>query len=414
MSTYAESAESVVAECFKRLEMVKSKQFPKNDFQELFATIPHPSGSGHLWIRKEARHKINVIAEQAVSRGQYAGRIDVSEVAKNIGKEISERFFSGQREINAKEARHAGSASIKKYASSISDITHYIPCTLAKNAGVAKFKIGNVVFHETKIGRLPFESALHKYIELNRSSDDSQVDFAEYSDIKNEQVTQVSEYFEKFNWIAEISIKECCPVVSYRQALKVLQSTFDCLHIVLGYSSSKGMNFIEIPQNVIRSGHIAVDDDNVANITSFISWENHSLPTNWWNILQQSNLKQYMECMGSAIVAAHKIDNPSLISKRFLGAASWFGEACREKNTPTSLIKFATAIECLVITDSKRGKTSIFSKRAANLICGLENKAPSKLISELKKSTTSDQVCCMAVRLLHRFRKPESSIDLLT
>ena len=184
----------------------------KMPFPENIAMLPHPSGTGHLLCGMKAHRRLQTVAELAVSRSKYAGKINPDTVFKNLQNIFVERFLKEKRQVNQKESARAVSSAVKRSSATLKDLTHYIPCHLGHLKSPKSFCIGPVVFKQSDRVFIELGSAFQAY--LNQKEDEKE--------LGEKLLDETTEYYRSFGWVAEISIDGSEQSISRARALRMV------------------------------------------------------------------------------------------------------------------------------------------------------------------------------------------------
>jgi hypothetical protein len=95
----------------------------------------------------------------------------------------------------------------------------------------------------------------------------------------------------------------------------------------------------------------------------------------WWHRFEDEYYARALHLCGVALesVVDPGIDRP--LSRRFLEAALWFGEAVREQSRAAKVVKYTTALERIVMTNERDDITSLMSQRVAAICCENPNES---------------------------------------
>jgi hypothetical protein len=175
-------------------------------------------------------------------------------------------------------------------------------------------------------------------------------------------------YFKHFDWVAEVKIAGCDLKTSEEAAVAAVSAALDCFHLMIGAKWTGNM----------RVGGAAIDTDRRVRLshsqeqglwpTTTTAWAGEvGFQSGWQRLLDDPNIAQVRELSGIALELAVNPDLERPLSRRYLDAAQWFGEACRDTSPATRIVKFVTALERMVMTDEREDLTEILSDRVAAL-----------------------------------------------
>ena len=335
---------------FSKLTFDQLKQKPPDD---LLAVLPHPEGRGSLICGQTAARRLFQMAEREVARSAQAGRVNPRVVFDNLRTDISRRFLKDKQPINQRQADRSASSAIRLAARRVADLTHIIPCHLVADRKPDTLRIGPVTFSRR-------ENRWPTILELLQASRPPSSGVAEAAKKRNwvsaddRTLRDATRYYETFEWIAEVLIENCDPEMSEQRARRMAGSALDCLQLLLGSHHSDRMQIGGFGISSDRRVRIALKAGGEASITTTIGGLTNILGEDWWDYLKVQ-AAPILELMGIAINEGYRLPRPTPVATRFLDAASWVGEAIRDRNPAASLVKCVLAIERTVIARHHEG-----------------------------------------------------------
>jgi hypothetical protein len=169
-------------------------------------------------------------------------------------------------------------------------------------------------------------------------------------------LTHAKSYYETFDWVAEVTIENCDPEVSAERGHRIVSSALDCVHLLLGsYSDRMQVGGFSITNE--RRARIAFEPGRPTSVGMTIGGLRNALGDDWWGHLEAEAMP-IIKLMGIAIEEGYRLPDPTPLATRFLDAASWVGEAVREKSPAAKLVKCVLAIERSVIVRDHKGDLS--------------------------------------------------------
>jgi hypothetical protein len=182
-------------------------------------------------------------------------------------------------------------------------------------------------------------------------------------------------YYRAFQWVAEVKVENCDSEISQRLAERSVTSALDCLHVLLGAEWTDRMR-IGGPAVVRdrRASLTIASDDQLYVSTSYRGAGQVSFSDGWSARLSDDDFQHYLGLFGIVLEATVNPDLERPISRRFLDAAQWFGEASRDESFSTATVKYATAIERILMTQEKDDIAKTVSERVAMMCCDLNVK----------------------------------------
>lgn len=358
MHQLLEDVEFIFAECIRIQNLLKGgfDRIPKDDF---FFSIPHPA-SGEILCGRAAARKLGGLAKEAGRRAGLLRRVELQTLIAPTAELIVQRFVRERRSLDIQQVDRALSAAAKMARQSCADIKHLVPCHLMLAKDPEELRIGPVVFRN----RAAFRRLLLEKIRAYPYEDEKG-----NRDFVRSLVADSLRYYRTFNWVAEVDVKGCDKKTSTVIAGRAVTSALDCLHLILGARWTDRM----------RVGGPSIHRDIRANLSISASGDlnfevSHSLAglgqlnfeDGWSELLTTPYIKRSLELCGVALEAAVDPDLERPLSRRFLDAAQWFGEASRDDSASTRVVKYVTALERMVMT-GEEAITSHISERVAAL-----------------------------------------------
>lgn len=327
--------------------------------QDMFYDLPHPSGRGHLICGYEAGTRIDALAEEALRRQKMNNRIRL-ETSRRAMKDVLVRYFlQEKREITVSSADKAINAAGKIAIKACTTRTHYLPCHLMLTSDPDKIQLGPVTFFQ----KVSFRKHIAPKVRAYRS-DPAATDRNWHRQLLQDAL----KYYKEFQWVAQVEIEDCDKETSVAIAERAVTAALDCLHLLFGAQSTDKMR-IGGPRlsrdTRARLGLMSSGELDVSLSSGLMGQVNFR--AGWSAILEKPNWKDILGLCGIALEAAVHPDLARPVSRRFLDAASWFGEAARETSPAAKIVKYVTALERMVMTDEKDDIARLVSERVAAL-----------------------------------------------
>ena len=346
--------------------------------EDAFCTVPHPSGEGELICGKEAQKRFAGLSAEAGKRAGLLRSVTRHTLIEPAKAFLIQRFVIENREINRQQ--------IDKYLSSVgraarrkcSDVTHFVPCTLMMIQEPELFRIGPVTFRNR---------ANFRKIMLNHLANFDQ-DLE--SDLEREMARKLMAtaltFYRQFDWVAEISVKNADSSTSATTAKRVVTSALDCLHLIFRAKHTHKMHVGGPALRTDRRGGVTIAQDGKLQPHGSVSWAGQaSFPEDWSRELNDPHMANLVSLCGIALEVLVDPDLNRPISQRFLDAAQWFGEASRDEQPATKLVKYVTSLERMLMTDEKDNIADLVSARVAALCCGNGASDRQKWYSDAKR-----------------------------
>lgn len=367
MPTYLDDIEFVFLEV-ARIARLGPKEVIKLPWPEIFATLPHPSGTGEMICGAVAYRRLQGLVERALSRSQHAGFVNSQAVLKELTSIIVQRFLRDKRELNTQQASRAVSAAIRAAARARTDRTHLVPCHLGHAKKPENFSIGPVSFRQRSKLFEQLEPAFRAYLDEEPKAHSEAAKRDDRRKLAEKLLSDARDYYESFDWVAQVAIGGCDPPTSRRRAERIFQSALDCLHLLIGADYSNHMRAGGPNFRTDRRGGIEMTSSGNVEVSASVDWLSHNLGDGWWEMINGNGGDQLIALMGVAIEAGHNVPRPAPLAQRFLDGVAWYGEAVRDGFGASRLVKYVTAIERIVTTKKERNLAEVLAKRSAALI----------------------------------------------
>jgi len=389
--SYVNDVEFILSECvrFSKMDSADLQNIPAF---EALSFLPHPSGRGIMICGVSAYQRIGDIADLAISRSLYTGRIHRQSVIEKLKQVIVQRFLCELRELEAREVSKAVNWAINSAAKGTSDTVHLIPCHLGHTKNPEKFSIGPVMFERT-------DSVIHRLRAdfddfVDREPNENNKDTARFYRDKS------IEYYNTFGWIAEIKIAGCDNLISESRATRIVQYAIDCVHLLVGSHHSKHIRIGGPSFAPDRRAKIVLNAEGKLSISASVDWLSDGLPEGWWKALNSKDRVELLALIGCAIEAGCGLPHPAPLAQRFLDAVSWFGEAVRDPFRASRLIKYVTAIERILSTKNEEKLAETLADRGSAMAMIVEG--DSREVMRRKFKSVYD----LRSRLVHGSRSP--------
>lgn len=345
----------VLSECERFHKLINQGGLGNIDRRDCLYSIPLSDRRGEIICGAAAALALSDLANQAAERAGLIRNISEETLYQEIKTCFAKRFFKSGVVIDIKQVDRLLSDVAKKIKTHCKSTTHLIPCHLMHNKDPDKIKLGPVTFCNRSEMRKLFIS--HGF----RSSG-----VREQTSHGRRLLAQAIRYYRNFRWIAKVTIKDCDDRTSERLASEAVTSALNCLHLLVGANQSRRM----------RTGGLHLPSDNRAKLhinekamleptTTFAYFGEVTFPDGWSQMLGSDNEYQELLSIALEVVVDPKLSRP--LSMRFLEAAQWYGEATRDEAQATRIIKYATAMERLIMTGERDDITSTLSERIAAL-----------------------------------------------
>lgn len=346
----------------KECARIASLPYDARPAMSLWATLPHPSGRGDLECGDEAWKRIEGLAAAAGALPQVRGRVSQQSLILSTKRELVERFLKRKRPIDAREIDKLLSAVAKGAKRKCSTLVHFIPCHLMASEEPDQFDLGPVKFRR----RSALRQALREVCRGRRLADEQ----TGPSNLRRDLLCLSLRYYRSFQWVAVVRVEDCDPDTSEAIATRAVTSALDCLHLLFGAFATDRMRLRgPAVRNDVRATLVA---DAYGNLHSSVLEERTGqggFGPGWSKSLAKPEIQKPLEWFAVALEA---VVDPSVsrpLSRRFLNAVHWYGEAVRQERGSTRVVQFATALETMMMTGEVQDITVVLSKRSAAFLC---------------------------------------------
>lgn len=335
----------------------------ETDHQEYFLnkanvfapSIKHPISGGSVFCGEDTYGSLSNICDSVIESNQWQRVVPKSELIKEVSGLFGKVIFDN--EYHANDTESFKKELIDKVQSKLSSYKIFIPSHISYSDDVKEeLRLGKV----TLFNRLAFDDHIH--------SDDLMRDPSK--DIHIEILQESAAHYKQFGWFIGVNIES---VYNFQTARELAESTaknvLNLLHIIISSSHSDRMTVgFDIPKNY---KHYVLFTDNAGELsysTGSSASGNVGLPKQLFSIFNNPFPKQLLDIFSECINLSLDIKNEYPIANRILEASFWYGDAVRESNYSTMIVKYATALERLLIFGENKGFKAIISKRGTALL----------------------------------------------
>ncbi|RUC92440.1 HEPN domain-containing protein [Pseudomonas aeruginosa] len=343
----------VLSECDRFQTIIKEGDFKKIDRLDSLCSIPHPEEIGEIICGSAAARKLAELADEAARRAGLVRNISQEILYKEAKLGFARRFFKSKVDIDTKQVDRFLSDVARQAKLHCRTVSHFIPCHLMHYKEPHKIELGPVTFYS----RSEMRKTLMDHIQQRTQASEQTVH-------ERRLMAQAIRYYRNFRWVAQVTIKDCDKITSDRLALEAVTAGLNCLHLLVGVSHSRRMRVGGLHLSNDHRAKLQINENAMLEPSaSFAYFGEVTFPDDWSQMLGPDNEYQQLLSIALEPVVDPKLLRP--LSKRFLDAAQWFGEATRDESDATRIIKYATTMERLVMTGERDDITSTLSERIA-------------------------------------------------
>jgi hypothetical protein len=341
--------------------------------EDLFCNIPHPSGRGSLPIGRAAYDTLGQLAAESARRGNISRRADPRSLRSELTARVVQMFVLDGIAPSTKSVAQLLRDTHKAVSAKFETQVHVLPCILSTKGEDAELALGPVRF----VGRAGARRILAPGV-LNyrrRETDEYRRD--------RDLIAQGLHFYSGYRWFAAVTVTHSDSRRSEELASRAATSALDCLQLLIGARRSHRMAISGPANHYARSFTLGISREQLRYSVTTSSLGEVALPDGWLGMLEQ-DFPIAVDKIGTILELVAQADLERPLSRRFLDAAQWFGEAVRDPAPATRLIKFVLALERLVLVGEAFGLTETVSARVASLCIGLDDRNPEQLKADFK------------------------------
>jgi len=355
-----------LSECVRlqRLMEANPDQFFKTATtkRDALYTITLPSNQGLLICGREAEDRLIRLASTALSASPYRNRMKTEHLLRHLKIELGKLFASETVLLTQGNAQKAVNEAIRVASRECVDRTHFVPCRLLYVTDPPMFRIGQVQFHSYKHFQGRMDDLLSRYT----SSHSAETALS----LANAKVTHLRDYYQAFNWIAEVTVTGCAPNISFERALLAVETSVNFLRALFGSHPTRRMTVSGPPLPHDDRGHVClnangrVELSRSSSATSAVAFDK-----GWADMLYDPSSATFLEAATRLTEVICATDRNAPVALRLIDSLKWFGDSTADQSSASKVIKAVTAIENLVLTGERDGLAELVSGRTAALRC---------------------------------------------
>lgn len=370
--TWVQDIEFVLSECERMHGLIAQRRI--NDTSaaqrsDWLHWLPHPNGRDQLVCGEAAAKRIQQLAAAAIKRDDPHRSCDLKDVSQALSRSIVRRFLKERSEVTMQQAQRALSEAIKSAKKSRAELTHFIPCQLMYEEKRAQFSVGPVTF----LSGPEFDRTLKPHATVYRR----RAQEAGRDSLAKESIARARRYYRGFSWIAQVTVPNCAPDVSHKRAVLAVTTAVNIIHILFGAMATRRMAIAGRNTAPDARAALKLRDGNELSLTlQGVATSSVAFPSDWRSVLERSDYAYLLAVAQEVIepILDTRIVRP--LALRFVDAAAWFGQAVRDGDASSSIVKAVTAVERLVVTERRRDMTTYLASRAGSILYTLRRHEP--------------------------------------
>lgn len=389
---WLDAVEFALTECVRFATMVndaiRDKSLSELPTSEFLYELRGADGSKYTYGR-EAQRRLEEVSESALRASKFGQTVSFETYFKELQAAIVDRFIITSAEVNFASVESVFSSALNKAIKARGDGRHFIPCQLMFQAAPEIFSIGPVTFRSRQAFRPVFEE-LVKEERANEADTD-----------KPTIADKVIGYFEKFTWVADVTVKDCDRQVSKERATQAVGAAVDFMHVLFGHYHTRNMVVGGPGLDADIRAEMEVRDGDTKLSYSIGSTSAMGFPNDWSSMLDESGTKALVNAAGRAIEAITDAARSRPLALRFIDAAAWHGQAVRETSAAASIVKSITALERLVTV--KKGTDTMRTVTERNAALSYDTKGDERFADLVKRM---ESIYDLRSRLAHGTLSP--------
>lgn len=349
----------VFSECARIANMVETDGIRSISRDDASFTLPHPRGDAQMYCGRAAHTKVAALVEEVARAGNLHGRVKTETLHEEVAQLLVSRFLKEARPLEIKQLDRLFNAASKAAQRHFVTRTHFVPCHLMNARQPARFQIGPVTFHS----RASFRKIL---LADRRPRTDAAKSEKEAS--RRLMLARAIRYYRNFRWVASVEISNCDRDSSAALSNEAVTAALNCLHLLLGVHGTGAMRVGGLNISDDRRAKLTIKSDGILETSlSIAGFGEVGYADSWAQSLQNPDFQHFLALAAVALEVAVAPDLRRPLSRRFLDAVQWFGEACREDSSATRTVKFVTALERMLVTEERDDISSTIADRVAAL-----------------------------------------------
>ena len=382
-----------VVQEFNRLAVLmrtdRKKAFDEIGVAGLIAKRQNSVPAGLYACGKTARLKLFGLAKDRInSDPELKDRVRLKSYVSALEDLIVQRLFVNREPVTKDVTKGILRCAKVEALKSLEDRTYLFPVYLFWMDSFETFLLGSIKFSTSKRYLSENEAAMKRSIEdaiqvrlsKKTASDKSEDDtwFREYMD---DLYQSARKHYERYPWIAEVSIPSADPEVGWQRARKVLEQTLNTLRLIVRSSKSHFIGLADECYILPQSNTVSVDMNGFFYFSKSMSFVQPKVKD---DVLKTKGFLFSSNIVVRVIEKYRRNKDLSLLERRLFSSLFWYGEAWKELEPRPKLVKFVICLESLVMTGEREGLVDKLAERVA-IVCTVDLTYRKKIYEHLKE-----------------------------
>lgn len=282
-------------------------------------------------------------------------KVEIDKVVTAVKNSYALQFVINDNQIDSTTVKSMLDLATTEIKMAFKKYTHYIPCILFTHPSPDDFYLGPVRFMRTSA----FLSSTLPEKWLVQASDTS---------LEQRSLS----YYKEHPWIASVEVESCDFDASFQIAVYACTTAINAIRVCFGSEVTKMVRLSTEPSDELMSAKIWVSSDGELECSHSSTFKSPSGPPNWYEFLNEQDGGRIKVFFGEIIHQACDLVEYSELSGRMIDSVNWFGDACLEKSTAASIVKYVTAIERLYMASADFGVKTRFVNRVSRILSDFE------------------------------------------
>jgi hypothetical protein len=318
---------------------------------------------------------------------------DRSDYIRALREVFVELFVDGEKTINQSSVAKLRNRAREIASAGLVELTHHIPCAVFYEREPSFFKVGLVTFTRFEQFYADIASALSDYhrrcIESYTRGETSTVVpsdevLAKARFFADRQLFNLREYYSGYDWVASVTIPSCHESISVSRAERTGDAALDVLRLFVPTYSDRYRR-ANAPNTPYYRHELVTDHTGKIGHTVWREGQGGPAGDGWHeDLLGNEVARKIWGLFGEALECLTKPDKPDELNQLLLDALNWFGQAVVEPIPGAQIVKYAAALERLVMTRHiSSGIEALIIRRLALLNQRRTDRTPEQIQNDL-------------------------------